>query len=261
MEKIINYLKQLELSELEAKLYLTLLQTGPITVRELAERIDIKRTTAYLYIDQLVEKGLVLKLIKGSKKLVAADEPENLQTLVEEKVAHAKEVQQHFPTILKTISTSLPQGKDIGEAEIKYYKGKNGVKKIYEEALRAKELRSYYNIELMKEALPDNEILFVHALNHNKDIKIYELIQDSPLSREKLKASKAMSVKHERYFIKFLPKGITLSAADILIYDDNIGIVNVGNQFTGIVLHNKDYYNNSKELFDLVWKVLPEKNE
>jgi sugar-specific transcriptional regulator TrmB len=258
MDTIIDYLKQLELSEIEAKLYLTLLQTGPISVRDLAANIDIKRTTAYLYVDQLVEKGLVIKIVKGSKKLVTAEDPTALEHLVKAKVESAQEVQKHFPNILKTLSISLPGNVENDEAEIRYYKGKNGVKKVYEEALKAKELRSYFNIELMKEALPDNEVLFVHALQTNKDIKIYELIQDSPLSRKKVKASKAVSLKHDRYFLKFLPQGITLSAADILIYDGKIGIVNVGSQFTGIVLNNKDYYNNSKELFDLVWKVLPE---
>jgi sugar-specific transcriptional regulator TrmB len=258
MDTIIDYLKQLELSEIEAKLYLTLLQSGPISVRDLAANIDIKRTTAYLYVDQLVEKGLVIKIVKGSKKLVTAEDPKALEHLVKAKVESAQKVQKHFPDILKTLATSLPGNVESDEAEIRYYKGKNGVKKVYEEALKAKELRSYFNIELMKEALPDNEVLFVHALQTNKDIKIYELIQDSPLSRKKVKASKAVSLKHDRYFLKFLPQGITLSAADILIYDGKIGIVNVGSQFTGIVLNNKDYYNNSKELFDLVWKVLPE---
>src|ERR1700734_1251596 len=101
MDKIVDYLKQLDLSDVEAKLYLTLLQTGPASVRDLAQTIDIKRTTAYFYIDQLVEKGLIMKLVKGSKKLVAANEPENLKILVEDKLESAKNVQQNFSTILK----------------------------------------------------------------------------------------------------------------------------------------------------------------
>src|SRR5258708_38672740 len=107
-DQIIDYLKQLDLSDVEAKLYLMLLQTGPTTVRDLAQTVDIKRTTAYFYIDQLVEKGLIMKLVRGSKKLVAANEPGNLQHLVEKKVASAKTVQQSLPAILKVLNTSLP---------------------------------------------------------------------------------------------------------------------------------------------------------
>ena len=65
--KIIEYLKQLDLSEIEAELYLILLNKGSLSVRDLAEISGIKRTTAYIYIDQLIEKGLVLKVVKESK--------------------------------------------------------------------------------------------------------------------------------------------------------------------------------------------------
>src|SRR6185437_2363814 len=125
MDNIVDYLKQLNLSDAEAKLYLTLLQSGPVSVRDLAQTVDIKRTTAYFYIDQLVEKGLIMKLVKGSKKLVAANEPENLKVLVEEKLKKANEVQKGFPDILKLLNTSLPQENNAGDAEVKYYKGKN----------------------------------------------------------------------------------------------------------------------------------------
>src|SRR5215469_18867685 len=96
MDKIIDYLKQLDLSDAEAKLYLTLLKAGPVSVRDLAQTVDIKRTTTYFYIDQLVEKGLIMKLVRGSKKLVAANEPENLKSLVDTKLSNAKFVQQNL---------------------------------------------------------------------------------------------------------------------------------------------------------------------
>jgi HTH-type transcriptional regulator, sugar sensing transcriptional regulator len=106
MDNIIDYLKHLDLSDVEAKLYLTLLQAGPTSVRDLAQTIDIKRTTAYFYIDQLVDKGLIMKLVKGSKKLVAANTPDNLEHLVEEKLKKAKAVQHDYPEILKTLTAS-----------------------------------------------------------------------------------------------------------------------------------------------------------
>ncbi len=252
MEKIIAYLTQLELSELEAKLYLTLLQTGPISVRELAANIDIKRTTAYLYIDQLVEKGLVIKLIKGSSKLIAAEEPTNLEGLVRKKVDQAKDIQEKLPSILKTIETSLPHGKDIGDAEIKYYKGKNGVKKIYEEALKSKELRSYVNIEEIVQVFPENFELFNNAFKQNPGLVMYEICEDSSKAKERIGTS---SKKH---LYKILPKEMKFSAQDILIYKDTIAIIHFKDSINGIVLKNEDLYNNFRLLFDFVWKILPD---
>jgi sugar-specific transcriptional regulator TrmB len=180
MSKFSDFLEQLDLSDIEASLYTTLLDNGPTSVRDLAILTKMKRTTAYFYIDQLIEKGLVMKLTRGTQKMVTVSQPkESLQYLVEQKSQTAKTLQTEFPAMLKAISTNLPQIETNDDAEIKYFKGVNGVKKIYQEALKSKELRSYFNFELIKEALPDNEILFVQALKENKDIKIYELFQDT----------------------------------------------------------------------------------
>jgi sugar-specific transcriptional regulator TrmB len=252
MDTIIDYLKQLELSEIEAKLYLTLLQSGPISVRDLAANIDIKRTTAYLYIDQLVEKGLVIKIVKGSKKLVTAEEPKALEQLVKAKVESAQEVQKHFPDILKTLSTSLPGNIDNGDAEIRYYKGKNGVKKIYEEALQAQEVRSYVNVEEIAKAFPDNYQLLNVAFKSNSDIKIFEICEESPKSRERIKTA------NKNHLYKVLPQKMKLTSTDVLIYGDKIAIIDLKGATSGIVLRSVDLSKNFLLLFNFLWDVLPD---
>lgn len=258
MDKIINYLKELELSEIEAKLYLTLLQNGPISVRDLAETIQIKRTTAYFYIDQLVEKGLVMKLVKGSKKMVAANPPESLQHLVEEKMTSAKQVEQNFPSILKTLTTSLPQSVRTTDAEIKYYKGINAVRKIYEEAFTGNDLRSYVKVEDQPALSSDNPEFFSDAFKKNRNLKVWEIVYESPHSRRQ--AMKILSQTNS-YFYKFMPKDLkwSLSSEDILIYSGKVAIINYADNISCVVLASEGFYNNSKEIFDFLWKMLPEK--
>src|ERR1035438_2755295 len=98
-EIIIKYLEQLDLSEIEAKIYISLLESGPTNVRELAESIGIKRTTAYTYIDQLTEKGLVTEVLVGFHKQLAANQPQRLQYLIEKKLETAVNLQKSFPSI------------------------------------------------------------------------------------------------------------------------------------------------------------------
>jgi len=253
MNDIVDYLKQLDLSDIEAKLYLTLLQTGPASVRDLAQTIEIKRTTAYFYIDQLVEKGLIMKLVRGSKKLVAASEPENLRSLVEEKIINAKEVEKNFPNILKILTTNLPQTNDASTAEIRYYKGINGVKKIYEEALQTKELRSYVNIGDVVNFFPENVFSFEKAFEKNKELKLYEFIENSPASQKLVK----ILSQNKRYNFKFLPNDIKINASDILLYEGTVAIINLRESTTGVIFHNKDYFDISKKLFEHMWMTLP----
>jgi HTH-type transcriptional regulator, sugar sensing transcriptional regulator len=252
MDKIIEYLKQLDLSDAEAKLYLRLLQTGPTTVRDLAQTVDIKRTTAYFYIDQLVEKGLIMKLVRGSKKLVAANGPENLQYLVEKKVSSAKQVKQNLPSFLKALSISPSESISANEAEIKSSKGITNARKIYLEALSSNELRTYIRIDTKDPLFPDTALVFSNAFEKNPKLKIWEIIyaEDSGLPSKKSRSRKG------RYFYKHLPKTMKLSSEDILIYDGKVAIINFRGGKTNIVLQSRDLYNNFKEIFDSFWNTL-----
>jgi HTH-type transcriptional regulator, sugar sensing transcriptional regulator len=253
MDKIIDYLKELDLSEVEAKLYLKLLQSGPTSVRDLAQTVDIKRTTTYFYIDQLVEKGLIMKIVRGSKKLVTANDPENLQLLIEKKLASAKAVQQGFPTILHDLKVNLPEKSEIDTAEIKYYKGIQGIKNIYEDALKATELRSYVKVESAGGLFSDNVNIFDQAFIDNPKLTVKEIIYDSPLAT---KDAKQILHKNDKYSFKLMPKELNLTSGDTLIYDGKVAIINYKGQEHGVILHNNDYYNNSKELFDFIWNII-----
>jgi sugar-specific transcriptional regulator TrmB len=253
MEKLIQYLKQLDLSDVEAKLYIMLLQTGPISVRELAASSDIKRTTAYFYIDQLIEKGLIVKLITGSKKHIAAHPPENLQELVEKKIKKANDIKKEFPDIIRKFKYVVPELKESGDAEIKYFKGIQNAKKIYEEALKTEELRTYVKLEETNSPFPEDIELFKNALDKNKTLVIKEIFYNSPLLEEN--APEILS-KHDRYSYKLMPLDLKLTSGDILIYENKVAIINYEEKVSCVVLHNKDYFNTSKEFFDFFWKTL-----
>lgn len=259
MNTILSYLEQLDLSDIEAKLYLTLLETGPVSVRHLAEKIEIKRTTTYLYIDQLIEKGLIMKVVKGSEKLIAANDPEeSLAHLVDKKLAKAKTIQQEFPQVLQAITTSLPQVKDVSEAEITSYKGITNARKIYEEALKADELRAYIRINKNEPLFPNNSAVFADAFKNNPKLKVWEIIYNKDISAPPSESSRSHV---GRYFYKYMPKSHHLSSEDILIYDNKVAVINYKGGKTSIVLQSSDLYNNFKDIFTFLWDMIPETNE
>ena len=140
-KKIIDYLEQLELSEYEIKLYFIILEVSPKSVRELAHILEVNPTTAYLHIERLIEKELVMRVIRGAKMLIVPNKPDDILTmLVTKKVESASTMQKNLSTIAGALKEKYSLLKDIDEAEVKYYKGKLGIKKIYEEALKAEDV-------------------------------------------------------------------------------------------------------------------------
>ncbi len=254
MKSIVDYLKQLDLSETEARIYLTLIENGPKRVRELAELVGLKRTTAYLYIDALIGRGLAAENMKGSGSVIIASPPQRLQYLVDQKYKTAKMLHLELPDVLKAIKTSYSQSKSPEETEIKYFKGLNSIKAIYNEALKGKELRSYAYLAEPEIFFPDNVALINNAFNKNKNLKMKEIVDNSPSS---IKETQLLSL-NKRYSYKFASKDLKLAGEDILIYDGKVAILNIKDKKISVVIHNIDYYNNSKELFDFIWRTLPE---
>lgn len=60
-----------------------------------------------------------------------------------------------------------------------------------------------------------------------------------------------------RYFYKFMPPSAGLTSPGIVIYDNKVAIVNTGEKISAVVLYNRDFYLNSKNLFDFIWNMLP----
>lgn len=106
MKNIVAYLQDLGFSEIEAKLYVTLLEKGPLSVKEITDQLGIQRTRAYPYIEHLVEKGIIIASSESRKKFFASS-PERLGQLVEQKVAAVTQLKNSFPEIMETIQTKF----------------------------------------------------------------------------------------------------------------------------------------------------------
>lgn len=254
MKKIIEYLTKLDFSETEAKIYLVLLEKGSMTVSELAEKAKINRTATYGYINNLLEKGVIAKS-KGESNKVIANPPEQLYYLVDEKLSAAKTIQEELAPVITTLNQSFLRSINSNNSHMKYFKGRAGIRTIYNDCLQADKIRSYFNPREIKTFLPENIGLFEKSLLKNPKMQIYEIVEDSTQARARYKQTNT-----KRHYWKFLPKDIKLSSNDILIYHNKVAIINIlgEDNFHGSIFENIDYYNNSKQLFDLLWRFLPE---
>jgi sugar-specific transcriptional regulator TrmB len=256
-QDVTEYLERLGLTELEAKIYISLLKNGIVNARALVVTSGVRRTSVYNGLNLLIDKGLVTRLESGTQTLFEANQPQGiLPYLVQQKVQAGREVADSLPHMLTTLDNLAAgaKAKIRREVEIKYVKGKPAVKKIYEEALQASELRSYVNIEEIAKVFPENFSMFDNAFKQNPEMQMFEIVEDSPQAKERIKSSST----REQYLYKFLPQGMILSAQDILIYDNKVAFIHFKDEISGIVHNSIDFYNNFRIIFDLNWKMLPE---
>ena len=99
----------LDLDELETKIYLNLLRTGPITASALAKEINVDRAKTYRTIDKLSSNGIV-SISFSSPKLCIASEPDEILSITlkkkEEEISKIRKDGKKIVDKIKEISTT-----------------------------------------------------------------------------------------------------------------------------------------------------------
>lgn len=251
--KVFDYLKNIGLSEIEAKIYEGLLYLGPSTVKEVSDHIGINRITVHFNAKKLIEKGLVNQVKKGSKRQIFVESLDSLKIYLEEKINSFRIYKKNFSQIINQIkknsSFNFNKSKKV---EIKCFVGIKEVYLIYKEVLSAKELRSYVNLDLVSKIFPQNVNMFVEEMKKNKKLQVWEIVEDSITAQKETK----IFAENKRYHYK-ITSLINLSASDIMIYDGRVAVVNLGKKITGTIFYNEEFYLISKEVFDFVWRMIP----
>lgn len=132
---IAEIFKDLGLKEEHSKIYTAALEWGETSITNLAERAGIPRTSAYPYVEELIEIGLLKQSMKRGKKNLLPADPELLLELLEKR---SNEIQRSIAKLNEDTLMDLKamQRKD-NKPKLQYLEGAEGIKKAYEMSLKA----------------------------------------------------------------------------------------------------------------------------
>lgn len=97
---IINFLTFLGLTEIESKVFLTLLQNGPQSELTLSRQTKVPRTTVYRVLENLNKKGILQKNTFPTTN--------SLEKLLTSKEIEIKNLRDQLPSILKLLDYYSP---------------------------------------------------------------------------------------------------------------------------------------------------------
>jgi|CXWL01.1.fsa_nt_gi predicted transcriptional regulator len=246
---IINVLQQLGFSEKESSLYLANLEHGLLTAGQLAKKTGINRSTSYHLLYNLQQKNLVKTVFVNGLQLFKAEPP---QTLLEELEEQEITLQQKKQLIQQT----LPAFQDLhtdstSEEGIVFYSGKEAVEKMYQgldwtsrkffgvfspgrlDKLFGEE--SYwgtYSLDILKQQYADALITKTAGTSRFKRV-IHNL--EAPTTPRLL--------------------GNEELATDLMIFPDQVVMVDLKDHPTAVVLKNKLLLQSYQHLFKELWKV------
>lgn len=241
-----NYqqLTEIGLTTAQAKAYLELLKHQSLTPPELAKLIGEKRTNTYSVLDKLVEIKLAI-LLDGKKKAYKASNPSNLEDFAKAKRIESEEHEQQARHMLPELMTMY--FKSNSEPGIRFFKGKNELKKIYDEQIASKEtlylIRSpkdikFYGFDFM------DKIRSAPALHGVKRISITPYLPHIP------KHSPADDKKSNLDRTWVNTKDYTASV-EWTIFGNKVSAISFGKESIGIIIESPQIAESMRQIFEL----------
>ena len=242
-------LEEIGLTKTEIKIYLTLLKLGQSTTTKIIKEAGIHASKVYVFLDKLIQKGLVSYVIKSNKKHFSATEPEFLKEFLKEKQREILEQEEEIDKILPQLNSIKKSGEDIIQSEI--YEGLRGAKSVYEKiisTLQKGEIQYIIGAPRIGNELIEGFLLDWHKRRIKKGIKC-KYIYDSDV-RDYGKVREEMPLTEVRY----LPKKM-VSPVWIEIFKDNVVIGHIkGRNAVLFLIKDKEIAKGYLDYFDLIWK-------
>lgn len=243
-DKLAGVLEELGLNEKEAKVYLGALSLGPTTVFKISQTAEIKRTTVYSILESLKKQGLIRIEIKGFKKLYAAENPEKLESMINNRRELLNKTLPEFAALYNL------QG---GGSLIKYYEGWQASKAVFLELLKEVKPHDDYLVITDQQKWYELDPKFFQKFIEKRaklNLKIHLLFQDSKIARYHKKLQKNFNEK-----IKILPKRTDLTT-NLIILPHKVVIHQLISPYIAIVIENKSVVKMCREMFEIIWRSI-----
>lgn len=246
------------LSQKEAEIYEILLSEGELTAGKLHKKTPYKRSLVYKALDELIDKGLILKLdAPGKVATFRIEHPIKIKERLEDKAKklnyYQKSAEEMLPQLISSYNLAF------NKPGIKFYEGEEGLIKVLENTLASK----------------SDIYLFINpkVIFENENIK--EINEEYKKKRERAGIRKKIirlgpppeltfGRANDRYDaiteIRYMEEKSFPFVSSIQIYDGKISYqLMEKNNIISILIHSQHIYEMHRTWFDFCWKKLEKK--
>ena len=237
-------LTELGLDESEARAYLALLELGTASISEISLRSGLKRTSIYNFINRLVELGIMVQRVEGSRKKFKATSPETLIALQEKRLGYLKERVHDLASVISSTAE---------KPRISYYASLDQIKQILYEIPRCKnEVLMIWPDTVLSNLLDRDEFmndLFKQRLEAGVSVKAVILSDDTKFSVYKDKKLKKTAGRQ----IRMAPPSMEMPMAVCIFDTGKVAFISSAKEGFGFLIQSNDVYTSMRSLFALAW--------
>lgn len=246
--RIAVQLQQFDCTQREAEIYLASLHMGPVTVQELASRLDMNRVTVHSAVEQLRKKGFFVETRKGKRRLILAEDPDVLYRLLQRRKNELNVMEMNLDQVVKLLNTV--QVSDRAMPTVRCYEGIEGFKKMLEETLSAKNgVRVFTYVDLFQALLDPAYLENYFKRRSAKGIHTKLIFPPCAFADRVNKKAEAYKIQ-----VRLLPKELKWKSG-FFSWNDNVALMSYSEgRLTTTIIQNADIADFVRNIiFELIW--------
>lgn len=238
------------ISEKAAQIYLAALQSGAVTMTDLARITGIKRPSVYLLIDTLLGRGLITTEKRGKKTCYRAEHPQRiLQTLR----TRTREMERMIPELEAMYYD--PRGRP----RVTVSEGRDAVLAVYEDMYAAMgrkgEILFFTDIASLHANLPDAIDGLIERIKMlPPSYRLRELNLESPQTYEYIRKLEKVKGKHHRFRV-LDPKKFPYENTDTLIFENKTVLFSFKKEIFTVVIESQQIADTHRAMFAAAWEA------
>ncbi len=242
-------LKQFGCTPRAADIYMHCLKIGPASVQEISRGLKQNRVTVHSAVEQLIDKGLVYETRKRKKRLIVAEKPAVLYSILQRKENDLQALRHNLGYVTELLASI--QSTDRSVPTVQFYEGVDGFKRMLEQTLTAKdEVLVFTYVELFSKLIGVEYLEHYYVRRAQKKIHTRLIFPTCPFAQHINKKAPIYNMK-----IRILPPELHWRSG-IFSWNQSIAIQSfTEGKLTCTVIENKDIaYFYRHIIFELLWQ-------
>jgi len=236
------------LSPKEAEIYEIILDIGQAPASEIYKKTAYKRGLVYKILEQLAEKGLIIKIEKPHKVAIfRVEHPNKINERLETQAQRVNYYKRSMEELMPQLVTNYNLA--FNKPGVRFYEGEEGLRKVLADTLTAQEtILTLVDVEAVVKYMEQINTEYVKQRERlHKQKKM--VCVDSPFARKYLEkyhvnVTDTRFVNHERYPFSSVMQ----------IYDNKVAYISLSaDSITSMIITDKNIYQMNKVLFNFIW--------
>lgn len=242
----------LGLDKEQTSIYFHLLENGSATAGTLAKKIHVPRATLYYMLQQLTDKGIILRSLKYGVRTFTAQHPQKILQLFQQKIDLYAQQQERFKTLLPALEQKM--AKHYFRPTFQIYEGEQGIQSALRDTIlyRDVETLSFWPVKVMTEIAPPS---FFHYLNKERveaNNSLRAIWPDNYKEVDFKKNSFFEASKKLKRTVRIAPKGVDWSMG-YMIYANKVLFISSRHEMFAFIVESADLAAVQRTQFEFIW--------